>query len=145
MLQAQRTTQEVYPMDLVHPAYIGRTHTLLYGYTLDRMTYHVCYHRAVETRPVNTAAYISVLVYNNREQQVISEFAFLSGAANRVNREDFEEEMQFGSIKRLYPERCDFYACSKLKREYGIHLSFTNYTRIPDSHKGIWGLTGKDF
>ena len=80
--------------------------TLLYGYTVDRLTHHVYISErgAIETVVYGIDAPLYRLTPTRNEHYVPN--------------------------KRLYPARCDFWFCKKLA-EAGINLPFTTYSEVP--------------
>lgn len=82
----------------------GKDRTLLYGYTIERLTFHVY----LEAGRIHKVIYDA----NNKHMASIAQESF--PAKGLVPN------------KRLYPEACDFRTC-ELLRQRGIHLPFTTF------------------
>lgn len=80
--------------------------TLLYGYTVERATWHVY---------LSFAAEIKTVVYE--------------GPAGEVKRLLPECNEQYVPNKSLYPAKCDFEFCRLLK-EAGVELPFTTFDKM---------------
>lgn len=93
--------------------------TLLYGYTIERMTWHVY---------LNEQGEIVVMEYDRHTKPV---------------QKPVQENQDFVPSKRLYPERCDFEFC-KLLTERNIYLSFTTADFEDFQEKRYYGATIKE-
>lgn len=88
--------------------------TLLYGYTVDRDTWHVY---------INYEGHIKTVKY--------------AGLAGEVEQIHPRCNKQYVPNKRLYPAKCDYEFC-KLLKEAGVHLPFTTFDKMhmPDTCHG---------
>ncbi|MGJ4945150.1 hypothetical protein ACQR1W_31635 [Bradyrhizobium sp. HKCCYLS1011] len=88
----------------------GPARTLLYGYNVDRLSWHV----------YQLDGWLHHAIY--------------MGDNGRAEFHDCGDKLLASSLspnKRLYPEACDFAFCRKLKL-LGVHLSFTTYGQMGD-------------
>ena len=88
--------------------------TLLYGYTIEKLSWHVY---------LNYEEIIKTVIYEGH-----------GGEVKQLNPECNE---QYIPSKRLYPSKCDFEFCNLLK-EAGVHLPFTTFDKMhmPDTCHG---------
>ena len=93
--------------------------TLLYGYTLDRLTWHVY---------ISQKGEIETVIY---------------GVDTSPVKVPVTKNEHYVPNKRLYPARCDFYFCKKLA-ESGVYLPFTTFSEAPGLKGIYYGLTCDD-
>lgn len=94
------------PTVFIGPDNLG-DRTLLYGYDVDRNTWHV-FQRDGE---------MFLHVYNP-----------YAGGTKTYKRGSGLDLTLIVPNKRLYPEMCDFDFCMRLIQQHGIRLPFTNYS-----------------
>lgn len=105
----------------IHDLANRRPRTLIFGYTVDRNTFHVY---------LGAHDLIHVLIYSelwapedSNENQ--PRFLILSHTAGENG--GVTDNSQFTPSKRIYPESCDLEFCQVLRR-YGVSLPFTTFT-----------------
>lgn len=94
--------------------------TLLYGYTCERLTWHVYLKDGV----------IHTITYNQTfENEGVN--------AHQITEIDIKDNKDYVPNKRVYPALCDFEFCMLL-RQNGVDIPFTTYEEKPN--KKFYGV-----
>lgn len=107
------------PRDAEIGVVFGPDRTLLFGYDTDRRTWHV----------YQQGGLLHHVIYSYGS----SAFDFTS-VAERLTA------VSLVPNKRLYPERCDFLFCARL-RQLGVGLPFTTYPNSSFENRQFYGRT----
>lgn len=106
----------------IHDLYNFQPRTLIYGYTLNRETFHIYFLNSQIHKLIYSGGTIFTTIKKERKEDPLKIINSESNSSFNIS--------ELIPDKRAYPERCDYEFCKLLKSK-GAEIPFTSWQDLP--------------